>query len=80
MGCGHIYQCSSHAILDTLNRFFFAVAKFGRKVKVSRSGLVAGSWNHVPSGCSVQSGGDWAANYNRKANKVGDASYTSVFA
>jgi len=34
-----------------------------------RQNLVAGSWGHVPPGCSVQSGGDWAAHYNRRQGK-----------
>lgn len=42
-----------------------AVAQYGRKVTARRSGLVAGSWNTVPFGCSVQSGGDFAAHFNR---------------
>jgi len=34
-----------------------------------RGGLVAGSWGHVPHGCSVQSRGDWAAHYNRGSGR-----------
>jgi len=30
-----------------------------------RKKLVVGSWGHVPFGCSLQTGGDWAAYYNR---------------
>lgn len=30
--------------------------------------LVTGNWGWVPSGCSVQSGGDWAAHYNRNSD------------
>jgi len=42
-----------------------------------RKTLVAGSWGHVPPGCSMQSGGDWAAHYNRQnGNNVG--TYTPV--
>jgi hypothetical protein len=33
-----------------------------------RPTLVAGSWDHVPSGCSVQSDGDWASHYNRRGS------------
>jgi len=29
-----------------------------------RQHLVVGSWGYVPSGCSLQTGGDWAAHYN----------------
>ena len=40
------------------------------KIALSRLGKTAGralqtgSWGHVPGGCSVESGGDWAAHYN----------------
>ena len=53
-----------------------AVAQFGSKVQASRGGLVAGSWGHVPPGCTVQSGGDWAAHYNRGHGASGH--YTTV--
>lgn len=45
-----------------------AVKEFGDKVTSNRKNLVRGRWSHVPSGCSVQSGGDWAAHYNDKSN------------
>lgn len=38
-----------------------------------RTTLVAGRWQHVPPGCSVQSGGDWAAHYNRRSSGSGAA-------
>eukprot|EP00237_Pycnococcus_provasolii_P011343 CAMPEP_0198709530 /NCGR_PEP_ID=MMETSP1471-20131121/1766_1 /TAXON_ID=41880 /ORGANISM="Pycnococcus provasolii, Strain RCC733" /LENGTH=331 /DNA_ID=CAMNT_0044468881 /DNA_START=334 /DNA_END=1332 /DNA_ORIENTATION=+ len=41
-----------------------AKAAHGDKVTAKRPDLQVGSWGHVPSGCSVQSGGDWAAHYN----------------
>ena len=31
-----------------------------------REGLLTGSWNHVPSGCSYQAIGDGALHFNRK--------------
>jgi hypothetical protein len=48
--------------------------------------LVAGSWPHVPPGCSVQSHfstaynhwGDWAAHYNRNSGGRNDGGYTPV--
>jgi len=43
-----------------------------------RSHLVAGSWGHVPVGCSVQSGGDWAAHFNRRASGSNDGGYSPV--
>ena len=43
-----------------------AVAQFGDKVTSTRGGLQSGSWSHIPPGCTVQSGGDWAAHYNSK--------------
>jgi len=45
-----------------------------------RRNLVAGQWNHVPPGCSVQSGGDWAAHYNRRSSGFNDGGYTPVCA
>ena len=57
-----------------------AVAMFGSfRVAATRSSLVGpGSWGWVPSGCSVQSGGDWAAHYNTHSNGNNDGSYTRV--
>ena len=56
-----------------------AVTEFGSKVKASRSALVGGSWGHLPSGCVVQSGGDWAAHFNRKQDSVAvHSTYTIV--
>ena len=53
-----------------------AKAEFGDKVK--RSDLVAGSWSNVPTGCSVKSGGGWAAHFNTRLG-IGDKSlYTAV--
>merc|ERR1719329_1870557 len=43
-----------------------------------RRHLVAGSWHHVPPGCSIQSGGDWAAHYNRRRTGLNDGGYTPV--
>merc|ERR1719408_1084980 len=42
--------------------------------------LVTGSWSHVPSGCTVQSTGDWASHYNRLANSAASRAneYTPV--
>ena len=35
-----------------------AIERFGDKVTASRDALVAGAWNHVPPGCSVDHHGD----------------------
>ena len=43
-----------------------------------RRNLVAGSWGHVPVGCSVQSGGDWAAHFNRRASGSNDGGHSPV--
>ena len=43
-----------------------------------RRNLVAGSWGHVPVGCSVQSGGDWIAHFNRRASGSNDGDYSPV--
>lgn len=42
-----------------------------------RTTLVTGSWAYVPPGCSVQSGGDWAAHFNSGTGN-NDGSYTPV--
>ena len=57
--------------------------RFGRsKVTAKRPTLVVGSWMHVPVGCSVQSGGDWAAYWNkcwgRESCRDKKAAYTPV--
>jgi len=44
-----------------------------------RTILQVGSYEAVPVGCSVQSGGDWAAHYNR-GNGANDGGYTKVCA
>ena len=41
-----------------------------------RKTLVAGSWGHVPPGCSAQTKGDWAAHYNHNTNGNNDGHYT----
>ena len=55
-----------------------AVRVHGPKVTANRQHLVAGTWGHVPLGCSVQSGGDWAAHYNRGPKQGNDGTYTVV--
>ena len=41
-----------------------ALAAFGTKVISSRTALVEASDGSIPVGCSVESGGDWAAHFN----------------
>ena len=53
-----------------------AVKEFGDKVTAKRT-MQTGSWHWVPSGCSVQSGGDFAAHWNTAGGK-NDGSYTGV--
>jgi uncharacterized protein (DUF1800 family)/uncharacterized protein (DUF1501 family) len=43
-----------------------------------RTGLAAGSWGHVPAGCSVQSGGDWAAYFNHNTAGRNSGDYSPV--
>jgi len=43
-----------------------------------RAHLVGGSWKHVPPGCSVQSGGDWATHFNRRSTGNNDGTYSLV--
>jgi len=51
-----------------------------------RTNLVAGSWGHVPAGCSSQTDftsgkqGDFAAHFNRNPNGQNDGGYTVVCA
>lgn len=70
--CGQITTCGVDVSASEGNCLAMAIAKHGAKVTATRSSLIVGSWNHVPTGCSVASGGDWAAHYNRKGGKVGD--------
>ena len=78
-GCNYIVGVASgQKCLDA------AVAAFGNKVTGTRAEAVVGSWYHVPAGCSVQSGGDWAAHYNFERNSsaiyASNRNYTSVAA
>lgn len=43
-----------------------------------RVGLQSGEYPAVPPGCSVQSGGDWAAHYNKKADALNNGAYSPV--
>ncbi len=54
-----------------------AISQYGDKVTKRRKHLSSGGWNHVPQGCSVQSGGDWAAHWNTKDGKD-DGTYSKV--
>jgi hypothetical protein len=45
---------------------------------VGRNYLIAGSWSHVPTGCSTQSGGDWTAHYNRRPEGLKNGAYGMV--
>ena len=49
---------------DASNCLVESIRMYGPRVNKSRASLVQGHWKHVPYGCSVQSGGDWAAHYN----------------
>ena len=44
----------------------------------SRGGLVSGSWSWVPKGCTIQSGGDWAAHWNTYNGYNGAPGYATV--
>ena len=54
-----------------------AKAEYGDKVTAKRGTLIAGNWPHLPQGCSVQSGGDWAAHWNDK-DGYNNGTYTKV--
>lgn len=45
-----------------------------------RTNLQVGLYARVPAGCSVQSGGDWAAHYNKNPNGMNDGGYSMVCA
>lgn len=45
-----------------------------------RDTLQVGSYARVPVGCSVQSGGDWAAHYNKNPNGMNDGGYSPICA
>ena len=50
----------------------------GDIVTARRSTLIVGSWGHVPTGCSVQSGGDAAAHFNTAPGHGEKSLYTRV--
>ena len=50
--------------MSYLDCLLTAKALYGSKVVANRNYLVSSFWGHVPHGCSVNSGGDWAAHYN----------------
>jgi hypothetical protein len=54
-----------------------AVTHFGSKVTAKRNSLQSGTWDDLPEGCSVKSGGDWAAHWNNK-NHSNNSMYSSV--
>ena len=55
-----------------------AVTHFGSKVTAKRNTLQVGKWDHLPEGCSVQSGSDWAAHWNLR-NHSNNSMYSTVF-
>jgi len=48
------------------------------EVEQGRIELVVVTWDESPTGCSMQSGGDWAAVYNRAKAGKNDGSYSPV--
>ena len=59
-----------------------AVHHFGDRVTAVRPGLVVSlvaGWPHLPPGCSVESGGDWAAHWNTRASAVVDGGEGSAY-
>ena len=42
--------------------------------KFGRRGMAVGAWKHVPSGCSLQSGGDWTIHYSTGPGNSGSYS------
>ena len=59
-------DCTSNVAATGANCLEKAKAEFGNKVTQERT-LQSGDWDTVPSGCSVQSGGDWAAHWNSRS-------------
>ena len=54
-----------------------AIAEFGIKVQAIHKALKVGSWSNVPNGCSVYSGGDFAAHFNTHSG-TNNGQFTSV--
>jgi hypothetical protein len=52
--------------------------QYGSRVVHNRGGLVSGSWGHVPKGCTIQAGGDWAAHWNTYSGYNGAPGYARV--
>jgi hypothetical protein len=40
-------------------------------------GFIVGTWSHVPIGCSVQSGGEWAVHWNKAVTWHGESNFYS---
>jgi hypothetical protein len=71
---------SAKATLDSFrptNCLEAAIAEFGIKVQATRKALEVGSWSHIPNGCSVYSGGDFAAHFNTHSG-TNNGQFTSV--
>jgi hypothetical protein len=72
---------TTHLELEQKNCLEAAIDIFGYKVIATRGTLIVGSWGHVPLGCSVCTGGDFAAHWNtgnNHNNPVTDGAYTSI--
>ena len=45
-----------------------AVKQYGTKITGTHKSLTSGSWADVPSGCTIQTGGDWSARWNTRSD------------
>jgi len=81
-GAMHTNSCPDGASVAEANCLAVVQGLLGSGQTQGRSHLVAGSWGHVPPGCSSQThftygqDGDFAAHFNRNANGVNDGGYT----
>jgi len=83
-GAMHTNSCPGGSAISEADCLAAVQGLLGSGQSQGRSHLVAGSWRHVPTGCSAQThfthgrNGDFAAHYNRNANGNNDGGYTPV--
>jgi len=77
-------QCPGGMTVDQAQCLSVVQSLLPRGQRQGRRNLVAGSWRHVPPGCSMQAGrthgqrGDFAAHYNRDRHGRNDGGYTPI--
>lgn len=71
-------QCDSGSSMDQAACLISAQRVLPHMKSQTRKTLVVGGFAHVPPGCSMESGGDWAAHYNTEAGATNNGNYSMV--